>query len=75
MGIKKCDNVYRGYSAQLGIQITKTTNSDMAEVLLICGGRGGGLVVKSCLILVTPWTITCQAPLSMGNYIKCKCKH
>ena len=27
---------------------------------------GGGLVVKSCLILVTPWTVACQAPLSMG---------
>ena len=27
---------------------------------------GGGLVTKSCLILVTPWTVPCQAPLSMG---------
>ena len=27
---------------------------------------GGGLVTKSCLTLVTPWTISCQAPLSMG---------
>ena len=27
---------------------------------------GGGLVTKSCLTLVTPWTIACQAPLSMG---------
>ena len=44
----------------------------MAEVLLICGGSGGGLAAKSCLILATPWTTTCQAPLSMGNYIKCK---
>ena len=30
-----------------------------------CGG-GGGLVVKSCLTLVTPWTIDHQALLSMG---------
>ena len=30
---------------------------------VICGG---GLVAKSCLIFVTPWTITHQAPLSMG---------
>ena len=29
-------------------------------------GWGGGLVAKSCPILVTPWTIACQAPLSMG---------
>ena len=26
---------------------------------------GGGLTAKSCLTLVTPWTIACQAPLSM----------
>ena len=28
--------------------------------------NGGGLVAKSCLTLVTPWTVACQAPLSMG---------
>ena len=27
---------------------------------------GGGLGAKSCLILATPWTGVCQAPLSMG---------
>ena len=27
---------------------------------------GGDLVAKSCLTLVTPWTVACQAPLSMG---------
>ena len=26
----------------------------------------GGLVAKSCLTFVTPWTVACQAPLSMG---------
>ena len=30
------------------------------------GGGGGGLVAKSCPTLVTPWTVTRQAPLSMG---------
>ena len=29
-------------------------------------GGGGGLVAKSCLTLVTTWTVACQAPLSMG---------
>ena len=29
-------------------------------------GGGGGLVAKSCPILATPWTVACQAPLSMG---------
>ena len=27
---------------------------------------GGGLVAKSCLTLVTPWTVAHQAPLPMG---------
>ena len=27
---------------------------------------GGGLVTKSCSTLVTPWTVACQVPLSMG---------
>ena len=27
-----------------------------------------GLVTKSCPALVTPWTVTCQAPLSVGFY-------
>ena len=27
---------------------------------------GGGLVTKSCLTLVTSWTVACQALLSMG---------
>ena len=27
---------------------------------------GGGLVVKLCLTLATPWIVACQAPLFMG---------
>ena len=27
---------------------------------------GGDLVTKLCPTLVTPWTVACQAPLSMG---------
>ena len=27
---------------------------------------GGGLVTKSCLTFGIPWTVACQAPLSMG---------
>ena len=27
---------------------------------------GGGLAAKSYLTLATPWTVACQAPLSMG---------
>ena len=29
-------------------------------------GGGGGLVAKLCPTLVIPWTVACQAPLSMG---------
>ena len=28
----------------------------------------GVSVTKSCLTLTTPWTVACQAPLSMGFY-------
>ena len=31
------------------------------------GHGGGGLVAKSCPTLVTPWTVACQAPLSMRS--------
>ena len=27
---------------------------------------GGGLLAKSCLTLMTPWTIACQASLFIG---------
>ena len=35
---------------------------------LICKMRlgGGGLVAKLCLTLVTPWTVACHSPRSMG---------
>ena len=32
----------------------------------VISGDGGGLVAKSCRTLATPWTVACQAPLSMG---------
>ena len=34
--------------------------------MLPCLGGGGGLLTKLRLTLVTPWTVTCQAPLSLG---------
>ena len=30
------------------------------------GPKSGSLVTKLCLTLATPWTVACQAPLSMG---------
>ena len=35
------------------------------EAVHVVGG-GGGLVARSCPTLSTPWTVVCQAPLSMG---------
>ena len=48
-------------------------NSDTTEglnwiehlILLLCF-HGSGLVAKACQTLATPWTVACQAPLSMG---------
>ena len=36
--------------------------------IIVMGSRMfvGGLVAKSCPTLATPWTVACQAPLSMG---------
>ena len=36
------------------------------KLMIIPYFYGGGLVAKVCPTLATPWTITCQAPLSMG---------
>ena len=41
-------------------------NNYSESILKHLGGGGGGLVAKSCLTLVTPWTVAPQAPLSMG---------
>ena len=30
----------------------------------------GGLLTKLCLTLKTPWTVACQAPLSMGFFMQ-----
>ena len=43
---------------------TIAKNTIIMKILKYCGD--GGLVTKSCLTLVTPWTGACQAPLSMG---------
>ena len=41
-------------------------NSVTSIITLNVSGGGGGLFTKSGLILATPWTVACQAPLSMG---------
>ena len=41
-----------------------TTNT--TEIQSIIRDYSGGLVAKSYPTLITPWTVACQAPLSMG---------
>ena len=45
--------------------LTYSAESDLSSLcfVYILPGR---LVTKSCLTLATPWTLACQAPLSMG---------
>ena len=38
----------------------------LVSLLTFCSGGGCGLVTKLCPTLVTPWTVACQAPLSIG---------
>ena len=35
------------------------------QTILFCTTNGSGLVTKLCPTLATPWTVACQAPLSM----------
>ena len=42
-----------------------TTLFKSKQYIFLASGAGG-LVAKSCPTLVTPWTVACQAALSMG---------
>ena len=39
----------------------------MCVCVCVCGG-GGGLLAKLCPTVVTPWTVTSQASLSMAFF-------
>ena len=41
-----------------------TTNNTEIQSIII--DYSGGLVAKSYPTLITPWTVACQAPLTMG---------
>ena len=56
--LRLCPKQYGWYSVVLEIDPLFPRYS------LLSGG--GGLVVKSCPTLVSPWTVACQAPLSVG---------
>ena len=44
----------------------KTFTSALLTISKPLYGGGGSLFGKSCQTLVTPWTVACQAPFSMG---------
>ena len=48
-----------------GVQMDPREAAELMRVLS-GGGGGGGVVTESCPTVVTPWTVACQAPLSMG---------
>ena len=48
------------------IRVWKEIWQLLLQQLLLKHCDGGGLVIKSCLTLVTPWTIALHAPLSLG---------
>ena len=52
--------IQKTFSLSLSLYLTEKKNTSVILVV------GGGLVAKSCPTLVTPWTVACQAPLSMG---------
>ena len=65
--------IRRGWESRMRPHSWKQCHSPCSPVrtnlMLLCTcyrGGGGGLVAKSCLTLATPWTVACQAPLSMG---------
>ena len=59
------------HSLLQGIFLTQGSNPGLLhcrQILyhLYSGYGGSDLVAKLCLTLVTPWTVTCQTPLSLG---------
>ena len=50
-----------GKKASLQVKLKMTSEEIILAYLWF-----GGLATKSCPTLVTPWTVACQAPLSMG---------
>ena len=43
-----------------------TKQSFPGGIIICFPDLGGGLVTKSCPTLAIPWTVACQAPLSLG---------
>ena len=60
-GSNLCLSSFMSPALASGFFITSTT----WEALFLTSG-GGGFVAKLCPTLATPWTVACQAPVSMG---------
>ena len=53
--------------SKLGKEYVKAVYCHCAYLNSMQSGGGGGLIFKLCPTLVTPGTVACQAPLSMGR--------
>ena len=52
----------------MGLHTDHSSGALHGSVGYLIDRPGGGLVAKSCPTLVTPWTVACQVPLSIGFY-------
>ena len=58
-------NSHQATNADFSWSWTSIVSEQLCETVTLKIG-GGGLGSKSCPTLATPWTVTCQAPLSIG---------
>ena len=56
--------VFRVYLVHKDLCVVNKNKKTQTDLYFGVSDSGGGLVAKSCLSLVTPWTVPHQAPLS-----------
>ena len=61
-GLVTCGRQESSLQSSFPLQATQTYISRIQSVVVVVVG----LVEKLCLTLLTPWTVACQAPLSVG---------
>ena len=59
-------NMEKACERGIRYSVTMTKQIVMGKCISVHLSSNGGLIAKSCPTLVTPWTVDCKAPLSMG---------
>ena len=59
-------NLEKACERGIRYSVTMTKQIAMGKCISVQLSSNGGLIAKSCLTLVTPWTVDCKASLSMG---------